>query len=497
MNEDESNRETTAARSAAIFDRLRARYPELFVHGELSPEALERRLSLEREVVKPPTGSQRGERPAPEGSINGSRVPRLTPLHEASRRWDTTRNILVQGDNLAALRALGARQGAVWGEVDMVYLDPPYNTGNAFIYSDRHGRTGRATRGQVGDEPQDDGWTRMLTPRLVAARALLRASGFLCVSIDDHEVHRVRSMLDRVFGAVNRIETIVVSMNAKGRQLAPHFASAHEYVLIYARDIGRCTIRSGLEEAVDPADFPLEDEGGHYRLLPLRNTNKKFNPTTRPNLAYPLFVDPQSGSVSVVGEVSHIQVNPVFGTGAPAVWRWSRSKVEEEHGRLFGREVRGKTGRRWDVFQKDYNHAGRTKKLTSVWLSKDIGTTDAAARELKARGVGEFDTPKPLALMRRLCALSPPDALVADLFAGSGTTGEAVLQLNSEFGASRRFLLAQREEGAATSQRSIAQITCARLSAACSALEDVALASGKASTVDLGFRVYRCEVVEE
>ena len=491
MNDDELNRDDEPARSLAVLSRLRSRFPELFEGGELSIEAVERRLRSAGEA-RPQGGGPSGESVGPR-ALEPEPPPTLTPLPEASRRWDDTRNTLVLGDNLAGLAGLQAGGEQVWGALDMVYLDPPYNTGNAFMYSDRHGRRGKKKGARAGDDVRASAWAEMVAPRLVAARELLKQSGFLCVSIDDNEVHTVRTMLDEVFGASNRIATIVVSMNAKGRQLAPHFASAHEYVLIYARDLDRCVIRSGLPEAVNPDDFPLEDGGGRYRLLPLRNTNKKFNPETRPNLAYPLFIDRENGAVDVVGGAGCIKVTPVFGTGAPAVWRWSRGKVEQERERLFGREVRGKTGRRWDVFQRDYNHAGRTKKLTSVWLSKDIGTTDAAARELKARGVGEFDTPKPLALMRRLCALSPPEARVADLFAGSGTTGEALLQLNAEQGATRSFVLIQNEDGAAAEQRNIADLTCARLAAACGALEDVYAGGDDPPSLDLGFRVYRCE----
>ena len=113
----------------------------------------------------------------------------------------------------------------------------------------------------------------------------------MCVSIDDHEVHRLRVLLDALFGAEQRLATIVVSMNAKGRQLGRGFASNHEYVLIYARDRAACRIHTGTADAVNPADFPHEDERGPYRMLPLRNTNKKFNPQTRPNLHYPLHIN--------------------------------------------------------------------------------------------------------------------------------------------------------------------------------------------------------------
>lgn len=494
MNDDEPTQDEQAARSLAVLSRLRSRFPEFFEGGELSLEAVERSLCSAGEVT-PQVGGASGESVDPR-ALETRIPPTLVPVRDSSRRWGDTRNTLVLGDNLAGLAGLDARGEAVWGALDMVYLDPPYNTGNAFMYSDRHGRRAAKKGGRVDEKMRTSAWADMVAPRLFAARELLKRSGFLCVSIDDNEVHTVRAMLDGIFGASNRIETIVVSMNAKGRQLSPHFASAHEYVLIYARDLEHCEIRSGLSEAVNPDDFRLEDSGGRYRLLPLRNTNKKFNPSTRPNLAYPLFIDPENGSVDVVAAKGRVNVMPVFGTGAPAVWRWSHSKVERERERLFGREVRGKNGRRWDVFQKDYNHAGRTKKLTSVWLSKDIGTTDAASRELKARGVGEFETPKPLALMRRLCALSPPDSRIADLFAGSGTTGEAVLQLNAEQGANRSFLLIQNEEGDDGKRRSIAELTCARLLAACSALEGDERPSGSGPVVDLGFRVYRCASVE-
>jgi adenine-specific DNA-methyltransferase len=263
-------------------------------------------------------------------------------------------NTLHVGDNLDVLPRLPA------GSVDVVYTDPPYNTGNDFAYADRF-RDGSHADPYAG---RHAAWTAMMRPRLEAVREVLAPHGAVFVSIDDNEAAHLRLLMDEVFGEANFLAQVVVNLNPKGRQLGRGFATSHEYVLAYARHLPSCAVDGASTEAVDESDFPLTTpDGRRFRYLPLRNTNKKFNPVSTPTLHYPLHGDPVTGRVSVSEFDGSTALTPVFGDGRPAVWRWSRPRVEERPDDLECRVIRGRSGERADIFQRDWLHreGGRRK----------------------------------------------------------------------------------------------------------------------------------------
>ena len=341
------------------------------------------------------------------------------------RPWNT----FVEGDNLDVLPTLEAE----FGKVGLVYIDPPYNTGNDFAYRDD-------IRGERGGT-RHEAWVAMMRPRLVAARELLAERGAIFVSIDDNEAAYLRLLMDEVFGEANFLAQVVVNLNPKGRQLGRGFATSHEYLLVYARDARQTVLDASSTDTVVESDFPLvDDEGRRYRHLPLRNTNKKFNPVTARTLHYPLYGDPESGLVrSRPFEGGH-EIPPVFGDGSPAVWRWSVPKVDERGSDLVCRRIQGRHGERVDIFQKDWLHPGRRKKLRTIWLAEEVGSTDTAVAELKEIVGHVFESPKPTGLLRRILSTMPDDVVVLDFFAGSGTTGHAVALQNAEDGGTRHCL---------------------------------------------------------
>ncbi|HJC29799.1 MAG TPA: site-specific DNA-methyltransferase [Candidatus Dietzia intestinipullorum] len=323
-------------------------------------------------------------------------------------------------DDLAAagLDPLGAAQ--------LVYLDPPYNRGGSFD-------------GYHDNMPRHE-WLGYIERRLRVARELLAETGTLWVHLDDAEAHRVRCLLDDVMGVDAFIADLTVESNPKGRQLDRFFAGSHDRLMVYARSPESVTLAGGVAAAVDPRDFPHTDHDGvAYRLLPLRNTNKRFNPATAPTMTYPLYGDPGTGVVSLEPVPGAVEIHPVFGDLTPAVWRWSRSRARDRVDELVCRTVRGRSGPRVDVYQRDRHEAGRIKKFRTVWLSREVGSTDTARAELRAADVGGFRTPKPEALLRRIVELATgPGDLVVDLFAGSGTTAVAARRLG------RRWLVVER-----------------------------------------------------
>lgn len=345
----------------------------------------------------------------------------------------TAWNTFLEGDNLEVMGALAP------GSVDLVYADPPYNTGNVFAYADRF-------RDATHADPyagRHAAWVAMMRPRLVLVREVLAPHGAIFVSIDDNEVAHLRLLLDEVFGEVNFLAQIVVNLNPKGRQLGNGFATDHEYVLAYARDVKLCAVDASSSESVNEDDFPhTSDDGRRFRYLPLRNTNKKFNPATAPTMHFPLWADPGSGRVATTEFAGSRAISPVFGDGRPAVWRWSRPLIDARPGDLVCRTIRGREGERADIFQLDWLHreGGRRKKLRTIWHSEEIGSTDTAVAELKQLVGHVFESPKPTGLLRRILATMPSDAVVLDPFAGSGTTGHAVALANVADGGTRRCL---------------------------------------------------------
>ena len=334
-------------------------------------------------------------------------------------------NTFVEGDNLDVL----PRLAPAYGPFDVVYLDPPYNTGNPFVYDDKvDGR--RVDRHRT--------WAAMMRPRLEAVRAVMGERGVVFVSIDDNEVARLRLLMDDVFGEDAFVAQVVVNLNPKGRQLGRGFATSHEYLLVYARSAPHCALDASIASLVDPRDFPLTtDDGRRHRRLPLRNTNKKFNPVTAPTMHFAIYGDPETGRVSTEPFAGSLEIKPVFGDGAPAVWRWSAAKIDAQPDDLACRWVGVGERRRADVFQRDWLHEGRRKKLRTIWLAEEIGSTDTAVMEQKALVGHLFESPKPTGLLRRILETMPDDARVLDPFAGSGTTGHAVALQNALDGGRR------------------------------------------------------------
>ena len=362
----------------------------------------------------------------PETADRHGPAPRLEATFPDSADRPTGAVLVGDGGRIAeaadALETIGlAPTGA-----QLVYLDPPYNRGGRFD-------------GYHDNMPRHE-WLGYIEARLRVARELLAETGTVWVHLDDAEAHRVRCILDEIFGAEAFVADLTVESNPKGRQLDRFFAGSHDRLMVYARDPECVRLSGGVASAVDPSDFPLVGaDGVNYRLLPLRNTNKRFNPRTTPTMTYPLYGDPDTGRVSVDPAEGLTEILPVFGDLTAAVWRWSRDRARERVDELVCRTVRGRSGTRVDIYQRDRHELGRTKKLKTIWLSQEVGSTDTARAELRAAGVDGFRTPKPETLLRRIIELATgPGDLVVDLFAGSGTTAVAARDLG------RRWVVVER-----------------------------------------------------
>ena len=345
-------------------------------------------------------------------------------------------NLLVQGDNLEALKALLPYYG---GQVKCIYIDPPYNTGNeGWVYNDNVASPEiKAWLGKVvGKEAEDlsrhDKWLCMMYPRLRLLREFLKPDGAIFISIDDDEGHRLRMLLDEVFGLQNFVATMVWQKKYAPANDAKYFSDDHDYILVYARNKSKWSPNkiSRSAEQDDKYKNPDDDERGRWQS---DNYTSNKNKQERPNGWYPV-TNPNTGE--------EIWPSPT------AVWRYPKETYEKHvaDNRLY-----------WGV--NGTNSTPRYKRFLfevggvvprTVLLHADVGHNQAAKRQILEIFHGQsevFATPKPSSLIERVLEIgSNPGDLVLDSFAGSGTTGHAVLSLNKKSGSVRKFILVEMDE---------------------------------------------------
>ena len=365
-------------------------------------------------------------------------------------------NLIIHGDNLHALKALLPRYG---GKVNCVYIDPPYNTGNeGWCYNDNvnselmrrwlkdHREVDRVVDRE--DEERHDKWLCMMWPRLQLLHELLAGDGLIFVSIDDNEAHRLRAIMDDIFGDHNFVAQIVAQTNPRGRSLRHDIAQTHEYILVYAKNAEEYEILKIAKSEASIAEYDKKDSGGEYRLLRLRNTGiQHFNRQTRPNLFFPIYVDPETGQTALSrSERFSIEVFPINGDKIEGCWTWSRDKIQQTPDLIVGEKKRSAE---WRIYRKDYLRGeSLLTKAKSIWLDK--GINHEIGKETLTEIIPELPfshSPKSPALVSGLIRLAcKKDGLVLDSFAGSGTTAQAVLELNKEDGGDRKFILVECED---------------------------------------------------
>jgi len=278
------------------------------------------------------------------------------------------------------------------------------------------------------------------------SRELLRDSGIIIVTIDDYEVGNLRPLMDRVFGEDNRLGLITIVHNPRGRSDDLYFATSHEYALIYARNAKKTkTYKLRLtEEQVE--NFQFEDEISRYRLLPLKRTGSNSTPKERPNLFYPIYFNPQTLQLDVEKIAGFMQILPLDSDGGKRVWRWGKQTFMERV--LTEIVVRGEKGS-FNIFAKDRIKEGRKPK--TVWSDpKYDASSHGTILLMNILGVRKsFEYPKSLYAVKDLLEVTVAErknATILDFFAGSGTTGHAVMQFNKEDGGNRKFILCTNNE---------------------------------------------------
>lgn len=329
-------------------------------------------------------------------------------------------NFLIEGDNLASLQLLEKTHK---GKIDLIYIDPPYNTGNRdFIYSDVFVDT--------TDAFKHSKWLSFMRNRLQLARHLLSTVGLIFISIDDNEIAQLKLLCDEVFGASNFRGQIVRGTGTPTGQGNAILSNEIDYILVYSKT--ESAVFNGLPfDSEDAKIYNLNDEYGQYLVRPLRKTGGEDKREDRPSMYYPLSAP--DGTV----------IYPIAPSGYESRWRCQESTYRQLLNDHRIEWKKDKTG--WKVYQKFYLE-GRTKQPGNLWIDIE-GNKKATITIKNIFGENVFSFPKPIELIYRIAQIaSSKSSTVLDFFAGSGTTGHAVMKLNAEDGGNRRFILCTNNE---------------------------------------------------
>lgn len=493
--------EKMSLESMSIADHQKAKlkelFPEVFTEGsKIDFEQLKRTLGEMVDGGKERFGMQWAGKADCFNTIQQPSVATLVPAPEESIDFDTTENVFIEGDNLEVLKLL---QKSYLGKIKMIYIDPPYNTGNDFIYPDNYSEnldTYLEYTGQIDGEGRKfstnvdtDGrfhskWMNMMYPRLFLAKNLLRDDGVIFISIDDNEVKNLRAICDEVFGEENFINHFVWKKNSSGKTISKQFPVNIDYVLMYAKsnlNFKLNVIYKPLSEATIASYSKDDNDGrGKYCTVSLQKTKSPGPETTYD------YID------------NSLKLWPCPAKG----WRMTKDKVKalENDGRLYfsGDTLREK------CYWNERDNEG--KIADTLWDDLDEGNI-GTAEVRKLFGEVLFDYPKPVDLLQRCIsiAMSKKDDLVLDFFAGSATTAHAVMDINKEDGGNRRYICVQlpeptdeKSEAFKAGYKTIAEISKERIRRASAKIKAEAeantdLLTEEKAPLDLGFRVFKLQ----
>lgn len=422
----------------------------------------------------------------------------LKPDRSESVDFESTDNVLIEGDNLEVLKLL---QKSYFGKIKMIYIDPPYNTGQEFIYPDNYAEsleTYLAYTGQIDSKGRrfstntdtvgryHSNWLNMMYPRLYLARNLLRDDGAIFISIDDHEVSHLRELCDQIFGEENFKADVAWQKRYTRSNNTVDFTTVVEHLLVYAKsDAFEVNLLPRTEEANARYSNPDNDPRGAWKGASFLNP---ASPQDRPNLCYPL-KNPNTG------ETVH-----------PTTNAWRRSEEAFEKLLADNRLYWGPDGKASVPSVKLFLSESRGLTPTNFWAHDYAGHTDEGTRDLESLIPGKvFNNPKPVQLVRRMLehACAGPGDIVLDFFAGSCVTAQATIELNLDDGGSRKFLLVQLPEpveedsnAAKVGFSTIAEIGRERIRRVISKAQKTSegqLDLDKRSAADLGFKAFRLD----
>ena len=459
--------------------------------------------ALSKSLVEDENERYRLDWPGKKASLLKANTPitkTLRPCREESVNFDTTENLYIEGDNFEVLKIL---QESYLGRIKMIYIDPPYNTGNDFIYRDNFSKNKDEYEQELGLTDEEGGklfkntdtngryhsdWLSMMYERLLVARDLLSDDGVIFISIDDNEVHNLRKICDEILGESNFIATIVWKHTQQSKNDERHFSRQFNYNIVYAKNILDLPDFYFDRTEEDNKNYanPDNDPKGYWRSGDVRS------PNYRRTLCFDI--------IAPNGKVINAPANG---------WRWSEASIKEKIKTgeiIFKNDGSG-------IIRKIYlaDQSGRTPE--NLWEGVSFGTTRQATAVIKELfdGIQVYDTPKPKELIIAMMKIaSDPDDIILDFFSGSSTTAHAVMQLNAEDGGNRKFIMVQlpescdqNSEAYKTGYKTIAEIGKERIRRAGKKIveemkdKNQQLELGEVpvdlTKLDIGFRVYKSD----
>lgn len=376
----------------------------------------------------------------------------LRPCKEDSVNWDTTENLYIEGDNLDVLKLL---QESYLGKIKMIYIDPPYNTGNDIIYKNDYSIAQEEYDDEVSKDEEDNyyfvnsetngrfhsAWLSMMYSRIKLARNLISEDGFFAIAIDHNEVFNLGVVCDEIFGFNNRIGVISVVHKPEGRNQAKYIGPSNEFMYIYIKDNSKAKIRQVAIDKEQISMFDMTDDKGSYKLKNfIRLADGKYaTREAKPDFWYPIFVSKDLTSVSVEPMVEAISIYPVTDTGVERTWKTTKDTCQQriKKGDIAAIRENGKIL----ICEK----MRENQVIKTHWIDKRYHGFHYGTKVLDdLLGVKSFDFPKSIYLMMDIFKLfTEKDDIIFDFFSGSATSAHAIMQLNAEDNNNRRFILAQ------------------------------------------------------
>lgn len=432
----------------------------------------------------------------------------LRPCKEKSKNWDTTENLYIEGDNLEVLKQL---QKTYYGKIKMIYIDPPYNTGNDFVYHDDFRNSIENYKEQTNQTSSSNAesngrfhtdWLNMMYSRLILAKNLLREDGVIFISIDDNEFDNLKKITDEIFGENNYLGTFVINSTPNARDYG-HIGKMHEFCLFYGKN-SISTITNMLPD--EGKTYKYSDDISGFNIHPLYNSNEAFTDKNRPNLYYPFYVyldKPISNEFYEIGlekRERSIEVYPPKSVknNVQFVWRWGKEKAQAH----MNKEIIGyKLGDEYRIVQKMRHDK---KIIRSLLLDKKYSSRRGTAEVEQILGEKIFSFPKPMELLYDFIKIGTNESdIILDFFSGSATTAHATMQINYEDNLKRKYIMVQLPELVSNAKyNTICDIGEERIRRAGEQIKsewekehpsDGLFSSEEQFTTDIGFKVFKLD----
>ena len=382
----------------------------------------------------------------------------LRPCREESVNFDYTENLYIEGDNLEVLKTL---QETYLGKIDVIYIDPPYNTGKNLIYKNNYHQSAESFM-LLNEEMDDDGnilvvntesngryhtdWLNMMYTRLKVAKNLLKDDGIIVVTIDDYEIENTLKLLNEIYGENNNLGVVTVRNNPKGRMTQKKISQVHEYIIFFGKTSDSIIKKLPVAPEDKSHNYEKDSDGSYYVKVNLRKQgvdSEAIKPDgTFRKRYFPIYYDPITNEISATKKLP-IEIYPIDNAGNKRIWRRDEKGVDElfKNGDLFCSYIKGE-------YQLHFKFRGGLdgEMPKSIWIDSKFSASEygtSVLNEILGREVFSYPKALPAVIHTIKCCSNSKDAVILDFFSGSATTAHAVMQLNAEDGGKRKFIMVQ------------------------------------------------------